>query len=43
MAQASFHRRGTFLLSLHLIFERKLSPGAQPLFSADEKREHEKG
>ena len=42
IAKAPFHRRGTFLLSLHLIFERKPSPGAQPLFSADEKREHER-
>jgi hypothetical protein len=41
-AQAPFHRRGTFLLSLPLIVERKPSPGAQPLFSADEKREHER-
>jgi len=39
------HRRGTFLLSLHLLFERQPSPGspgAQPHFSADEKREHER-
>jgi hypothetical protein len=44
IAKASFHRTGTFLLSLHLIFEKELSsgsPGAQPIFSADEKREHE--
>src|SRR6266487_2896565 len=45
IAKASSHRRGTFLLSLHLIFVRKPSPGspgAQPHFSADEKREHER-
>jgi hypothetical protein len=42
MAPASFHRRGTFLLSRHLIVEGKPSPGAPPLFSADEKREHER-
>src|SRR5258708_35586899 len=45
IAKALLHRRGMFLLSLHLIFERKPSPGslgAQPHFSADEKREYER-
>src|SRR5712692_7545761 len=41
IAKAPCHRRDTFLLSLHLIFERKPSPEARPLFSADEKREYE--
>ncbi len=45
IAKASSHRRDTFLPLLHLIFEGRRSPGslgAQPLFSADEKREHER-
>ncbi len=45
IAKASSQRRDTFLPLLHLIFEGQLSPGspgAQPLFSADEKREHER-
>jgi hypothetical protein len=42
IATASCHRRGTFLLSLPLLFEKKPSPGAPPLFSAAEKREHER-
>jgi hypothetical protein len=40
IAPASCHRRGRFLLSLPLIVEKKPSPGAPPLFSAAEKREH---
>jgi hypothetical protein len=42
IAKPSSRRRGTFLLSLHLLFEGQPSPGVQPLESFAEKREHDR-